>query len=90
MWYRYGNATQETRVSARRPPKTSAERVKTYRRRMREKGYRQVSFWVPDVTTPEFAAEARRQSLLIANSPYEADDQAFIDSISIFNEDFEE
>ena len=76
-------------MSAQQPPKTSAERAKTYRRRMREKGFRQVSFWVPDVRTPEFAAEARRESLLIANSSYEADDQAFVDSISIFNEDFE-
>jgi hypothetical protein len=42
---------------------------------------------VPDVRSPEFAAEARRQSLLIANSPQEADDQAFIDSISDFSDE---
>jgi 8-oxo-dGTP pyrophosphatase MutT (NUDIX family) len=30
----------------------------------------------------EFAAEARRQSLAIANSPYAEEDQAFSDSIS--------
>ena len=39
---------------------------------------------LPDVSSPEFKAEARRESLLIAHSPYEADDQAFIDSISEF------
>jgi hypothetical protein len=32
--------------------------------------------------SPEFAKEARRQSIAIANSPGEKDDLAFIDSIS--------
>jgi hypothetical protein len=36
---------------------------------------------VPDVHAPEFAADARRQSLLVAQSPEEADIQAFIDSV---------
>jgi hypothetical protein len=38
-----------------------------------------------DPHSPEFAKEAHRQSLEIANSPSEADDQAFIDSISVWN-----
>jgi hypothetical protein len=38
---------------------------------------------LPDVRSPEFAAEAHRQSLAIANSPNEADEQAFIDAISV-------
>jgi hypothetical protein len=61
--------------------KTSAEKVRDHRDRMRKKGMRLVQFWVPDVTTPEFKAEARRQSLAVANSPQEADDQAFFDSL---------
>lgn len=36
----------------------------------------------PDPKSAEFAVEARRQSLAVANSPDEADDQAFIDAIS--------
>jgi len=64
-------------------PKSSAEKVRAHRERMRSKGMRLVQFWVPDVTTPEFKAEARRQSRLISNSPQEADDQAFIDSITV-------
>jgi hypothetical protein len=39
--------------------------------------------WVPDTRTAEFAAEARRQSALAAASPHAADDQAFVDAISI-------
>jgi len=37
---------------------------------------------VPDVRSPEFAAEAHRQSLIIANSPRAKEDQDFIDAIS--------
>ena len=44
-------------------------------------GMRPIQIWVPDVHAPEFAAEARRQSLLLAQSPEESDIQAFIDSV---------
>ena len=37
---------------------------------------------MPEPGTPEFAAEARRQSLIVARSPQEKEDQAFVDSIS--------
>jgi predicted transcriptional regulator len=40
---------------------------------------------LPCPGSPEFAAEARRESRLIAESPWEADDQAFIDAISEFS-----
>jgi hypothetical protein len=42
-----------------------------------------VQIWVPDVRAPEFVAEAHRQSLVIAASESEADDQAFVDAISV-------
>jgi hypothetical protein len=73
--------------AVRSGPKSSSERVRAYRERMRKKGMRLVQFWVPDTSTPEFKAEARRQSLLIANSPQEKDDQAFIDSVSVWWDD---
>ncbi len=60
----------------------SREKARAYRERMRAKGLRPVQLWVTDTRSPEFAAEARRQSLAVANSPTEADDQAFIDAIS--------
>jgi hypothetical protein len=37
---------------------------------------------VPDVRAPEFIAEAHRQSVAIAGSEREADDQAFVDAVS--------
>ncbi|MFN7679200.1 MAG: antitoxin MazE family protein [Cyanobacteriota bacterium] len=51
------------------------------RQRLRAKGMRPIQIWVPDVHAPEFAAEALRQSLLVAQSPEGADIQAFIDSV---------
>jgi hypothetical protein len=60
----------------------SREKARAYRERMRAKGLRPVQLWLPDTRTPEFAAEAHRQSLAVANSPTEAEDQAFIDAIS--------
>lgn len=62
-------------------------KVKAHRERLRAQGLRPIQIWVPDTRSPEFAKEARRQSLLIANSPGEADDQAFIDSVSELNFD---
>jgi hypothetical protein len=67
--------------------KAAREKARAYRARMRAKGLRPVQFWLPDVNSPEFIAEAHRQSLAIANSPTEEEDQAFIDSISIWNEE---
>ena len=65
-------------------PTSSREKVRAYRERMRGQGMRLIHIWVPDTRTPEFAAEAHRQSLAIANSPHEKEDQAFIDAISDF------
>ena len=62
----------------------SRDKVRNHRARMKAKGMKLVQHWVPDVTSSEFKAEAHRQSKLIADSPYEADDQAFVDAISKF------
>ena len=69
---------------ASRANNSSRDKVRTHRARMRAKGMKLVQFWVPDVSSPEFKAEARRDSLLIAQSPHEAEDQAFVDAISEF------
>lgn len=66
---------------------SSKGRVATYRIRMRAKGMRLVQFWVPDVRSPKFAAEARRQSLAVAKSKHEKKDQAFIDAVSSWSDE---
>jgi antidote-toxin recognition MazE-like antitoxin len=43
--------------------KSSREKVRAHRERMRAKGLRLVQMWVPDTKSPELAAEARQQSL---------------------------
>ena len=67
--------------AAEKSRKTRAK-VKAHRDRLRAQGLRPIQLWVLDTRTPEFAAEARRQSRLLAGSPYEAEDQAFVDAIS--------
>lgn len=58
------------------------DRVSEYRRRMRERGFRPVQIWVPDVRTPQFEAEARRQSLVVAAADRRSDDQDFVEAVS--------
>ncbi len=65
-----------------RQPHSTRERVETYRQRLRRQGLRPLQLWVPDTRSAGFADEAHRQSAAIANSAGEADDQAFIDSLS--------
>ena len=54
------------------------ENVRRYRERMRAKGLHQIQLWVPDTRSPAFAAECRRQSLLVAADPAE---QAIMDEL---------
>ncbi|WP_322409890.1 antitoxin MazE-like protein [Microbacterium invictum] len=58
------------------------ERVSEYRRRVRERGFRPVQVWVPDVRTPTLAAEAARQASLVAHADRESDDQAFVEAVA--------
>jgi hypothetical protein len=64
---------------------SSRDKVRAHRQRLRRRGLRPIQIWVPDVRRRGFAEEARRQSLAVANSPAEKDDQAFVDAISIWN-----
>jgi len=47
------------------------ENMRSYRERMRAKGLRPVTIWVPDTRSPEFQAEVRRQSLALRDDPHE-------------------
>lgn len=67
--------------------RNSSGKVKAHRDRLREQGLRPIQLWVPDVRSPEFKAEAHRQSLLAATGPEAEEDQDFIDSL--FDPDLE-
>lgn len=43
--------------------KSSREKVRAYRERMRAKGLRLVQMWIPDTRTPEFVGEQGRHPL---------------------------
>ena len=69
-------------MSEAKRPKPSRDKVRAHRERLRRQGLRPIQIWVPDVRSKEFKAEARRQSSLIGQSPWEREDQEFIDLIS--------
>jgi hypothetical protein len=62
-------------------PMTSREKVRAHRARLRAQGLRAVTMWVPDMRSPRFAAEARRQCLLANKSAHAAEDQAWVDAM---------
>ena len=74
-------SAQEVRRAANR------RKVREHRQRLRAKGMRPIQIWVPDVQSPEFAAEARRECLLANASQEEAELQAFIDSVYAWPDD---
>ena len=63
------------------------DRVRSYRARLRAQGLRPIQIWVPDVNAAQFAREAHRQSALVAASPSAADDQAFVDELTVWDEE---
>jgi hypothetical protein len=62
--------------------KTTREKVRAHRERLRQQGLRPIQIWVPDVRSAAFRAEAHRQSASVAQSRFESEDQTFIDAIS--------
>jgi hypothetical protein len=69
-------------MAASTQPRSSRDKVRAYRERLRRRGLRPIQIWVPDVRSPAFVAEAHRQSVAVANSPQAKEDQDFIDAIS--------
>ena len=63
-------------------PRSSREKVRQHRERLRAQGLRPVQLWVPDTRSAAFRAEARRQSELLAASIHATEDQGFVEAIS--------
>ena len=68
-------------------PRSSRDKVRAHRAKLRAQGLRPIQFWVPDVNSPEFAAEAHRQSMLAAQSPRAEEDMAFLESLGLSDEE---
>lgn len=56
-------------------------RVQRHRDGLRASGLRPIQIWVPDTRKAGFAAECRRQSLLVRNDPDEREILAWLDRI---------
>lgn len=66
--------------------KSSAEKVRAHRERLRAQGLRPIQIWVPDTRSERFAEQAHRQSLAVARSARAREDQDFIDAVSDFDD----
>jgi surfactin synthase thioesterase subunit len=69
-------------MRARTHSKSSRDKVKAHRQRLRQQGLRPIQIWVPDMRSPAFVTEAHRQSLAVAKGPHAKEDQDFIDAVS--------
>jgi hypothetical protein len=62
--------------------RSSRDKVRLHRERLRAQGLRPVQIWVPDVRARSFASAARKQSKAVAASKLAKTDQGFIDAIT--------
>ena len=72
-------------VASRKTAPTK-DRVRSHRDRLRAQGLRPIQIWVPDTRSEAFRREAHEQSLTVARSPMEREDQAFVDAVADFGE----
>lgn len=77
-------------MSVSRGSRSTRLKVAKHRERLRALGLRPIQIWVPDVRATSFQAEAHRQSAAVAASSQAAEDQAFIDSVSVPQDESEE
>jgi hypothetical protein len=69
-------------MGPRTQSKSSRDKVRAHRKRLRQQGLRPIQIWVPDMRSPAFLAEAHRQSLAVSKSPQAKKDQDFINAVS--------
>jgi hypothetical protein len=62
------------------------QRVQSHRNRLRAAGLKPIQLWVPDTQKPGFAAECRRQSLIIQSDPTEMHDLEVLAEIADWGE----
>jgi hypothetical protein len=61
---------------------SSSDRVKKHRAQLKARGMRPVQVWVPDTRSARFAAECRRQSMLLAGDPQELETLDWMERIA--------
>jgi hypothetical protein len=68
-----------------KPTANGRERAKAHRDRLHAAGLTPLQLWIPDTRSAAFRADARRQARAVAESAAEAEDQAFIDCVSVWH-----
>jgi Antitoxin MazE-like len=68
-------------MNSTRDRRNVARRARKHRESLRAAGLRPIEIWIPDVTSKNFATQARHQSLAIARSEEEKEDLALIESV---------
>jgi hypothetical protein len=48
---------------------------------MRQRGYKEVRYWVPDVTSPEFVQRIRHEAAALNEADQREDTAAFLDDV---------
>lgn len=61
-------------------------RVREHRAQLRAQGLRPIQIWVPDVRSPAFKDEARRQSRAVADADRRDDIMDFLDASQDFGD----
>ncbi|WP_036409734.1 antitoxin MazE-like protein [Mycobacterium gastri] len=56
-------------------------RVAEHRARMRQRGYKEVRYWVPDVTSPEFIQRIHNEAAALNEADQREDTAKFLDDI---------
>jgi len=74
-------------MTSARGAKPTKVKVQEHRDRLRAQGLRPIQIWVPDVRASSFRSEAHRQSAAVAASAHAAGDQAFIDSVTAWDDE---
>jgi len=74
-------------MAARSKAKSVRVKVREHRDRLRAQGRRPIQIWAPDVRSPSFREQARRQSQAVATSAHAHEDQAFVDAASDWDDE---
>lgn len=61
---------------------SSKEKMRRHRAKRRAVGMKKIEIWVPDPSSPHFAAEAQRQSRLANGDPASEQTQQWVDEAS--------
>jgi hypothetical protein len=62
--------------------RSSRDKVRAHRARLRRQSLKPVQFWLPDVRSRGFKLAAHKQSLAVARSRHAAQDQAYIEAVT--------